>query len=64
MVKVLIKKLNPKEKIIIYNNFDNKIIAMFSEFNKRYDAHIQRSPSYLDWRYNKFLKSKLGVSFN
>jgi len=59
--KFFSKTLNQKEKIVFYKNFDNKIISIFNEFNKKYDSHIQRSSSYLEWRYNKFSKSKYRI---
>ena len=51
------KSLSQNEKIIFYNKLDNKIITMFTEFNKKHNLHLKRSNSYFKWRYNKSSKS-------
>ena len=55
------KKLNKDEKIVFFNNFENKILDLFSLFNKKYDFYIKRNFPFLSWRYNKFSKSKYKI---
>jgi len=59
--KLFSNKLDRDEKIVFFNNFENKILYLFSRFNKKYDSYIKRSFSFLSWRYNKLSKSKYRI---